>query len=204
MGPRELIRLEAELEYGVLLRGDVIPVTPENTANVSRMTVVRHADGYEMFFREGLSEAERVAFDSLSAELLFTLDVDEVTTLGTSLGTRYPIVDCRWYWIRRVPDPAEFPDVVRRDGRFVVLQNEEVAAEAWSSQCGARAEEVEVETRPEFRRRGYARQVVAAWTHAVLTEGKIALYSHLTANDASRALAASVGATWYADTREYV
>lgn len=204
MTPKELIRLETEVEYDIVLRGDIIPVTPENTAKVSRLTIVRHADGYEMLYREGLSDAERVAFDSIGAERLFALDVDEVTTLGTSLGTTYPIVDCCWYRIRRVPDPTEYPDVVQRDGRFVILQDDEIAAEAYSCETGGRAEEVEVETRAEFRRRGYARQVVAAWAHTVLTEGKIALYSHLTANDASRALAASVGADYFAETREYV
>ncbi|HEX7101095.1 MAG TPA: GNAT family N-acetyltransferase, partial [Nitrolancea sp.] len=113
------------------------------------------------------------------------------------------IIDCCWYVISRLPEPAEFPDVIEHNGRFVIERDGQIVAEAWSSQDGYRAAEVEVKTHSDYRRRGYGRQVVAAWAHHVRRAGKRAFYSHLVANDASRALAKSVGAEWFANTREF-
>jgi GNAT superfamily N-acetyltransferase len=194
MDPRALIRLEVELEYGVALRGDVIPVTADNTRDVPLVTIVRFADGYERLFREGLSGEQRARFT----------DEDAPSFLAASPETLpYRIIDCCWYVIARIPDLSEFPDVTERDGRFVIERGGLIVAEAWSSQDGLYAAEVEVETHSDYRRRGYGRQVVIAWAQHVRRAGKIAFYSHLVSNDASRALAASVGAEWFADTREF-
>jgi len=194
MDPRALIRLEAELEYGVTLRGDVIPVTPENTRDVPLVTAVRFADGSDLLFRDGIPDAEHARFTARGAPQLFASSLEAFA---------YRIIDCRWYVIACIPKSTEFPDVVERDGRFVIERDGRVAATAWSSQDSARAAEVEVETHIDYRRRGYGRQVVAAWAHQTRRDGKIAFYSHLVANDASRALAVSVGAEWFADTREF-
>jgi hypothetical protein len=193
MDARALMRLEAELEYGVALRGDIISVTPENSRDVPLVTIARFAAGDEFLFREGLAEAARARFTECGAPHLFAAAPEAIA---------YRIIDCRWYIIDRIPDRAEFLDVSERDGRFVIERAGQIAAEAWSSQDGLRAAEVEVETHINHRRRGYGRQVVAAWAHAMRHAGKIAFYSHLTTNDASRALAASLGAIWFADTRE--
>ena len=200
MNPVKLIRLEAELEYGVSIRGDTISVTPENTLEVPRVSVARYAGGYLMLFRANLSENERLQFASIGAEALFEARKIDI---ASSRLVAERVVHCNWYCISRIPDPAEFPDVQLRDNQFVVERRGQVAAIAWSAQNDDRAAEVEVETAETFRRQGFGRQVVAAWAHHVRREGKIALYSHLATNDASRSLAASVGAWKYAETREY-
>lgn len=51
------------------------------------------------------------------------------------------------------------------------------------------AHEAGVETLPEFRRRGYARDVVAGWALAVRSLGAVALYSTSWENAASQAVA---------------
>ena len=56
-----------------------------------------------------------------------------------------------------------------------------------------------METHPDHRRQGYARQAVAAWVSQVIGSGRVALYSYKSRNEASRALAHSLGAVWYAD-----
>lgn len=200
MDPVSLIRLEAELEYGVALRGDVIPVTPENTAQVPKLTVARHASGFVVLFRENLAPEARARLAELDEGDLWGLDVESGTARASGMSRA---VHCCWYCIDRTPDSSEFPDVVARDRRFIVECEGEIAAEAWSAQDDGRASEVEVETVQAYRRRGFGRQTVAAWVHHVRSEGKIALYSHLVSNDASRALAASLGAQKYAETREY-
>jgi GNAT superfamily N-acetyltransferase len=194
MDARSLFRLEAELEYSVTLQDDVIPVTPENMRDVPLVTVARFTDAYELLFREGTPDAERARFTQADPARLFA-----------ATPNKFPgrVVDCCWYVIARIPDPAEFPAVIERDGRFVIECDGRIAADAWSSQDGASAAEVEVETHPDYRRRGYGRQVVAAWAHRTRRAGKTAFYSHLVENDGSRSLAASVGAVWFADTREF-
>ena len=200
MNPVELIRLEAELEYGVSIHGDAVPITPENTVEVPSVSVAWYSGGYIMHFRADMSEDLRSQFARISAETLFAArEVD----LALSQFDVERVVHCNWYCITRIPDPAEFPEVVLRDNRFVVERRGQIAASAWSAQNDLRAAEVEVETAEAFRRQGFGRQVVAAWAYYVRREGKIALYSHLATNDASRALAASVGAWKYAETREY-
>jgi len=203
MGPRELIVREAELEYRVAMHGDTIRVTPDNSDNVPRVAIARHAKGYEMLFREGLPDEEKSAFLKCGPERLFSLSDDEISRLGADSASDYRVVDCRWYCIPRIPETTEFPDVVQRDGRFVIERDGQEVAEAWSCETGSRAAEVEVKTLEVYRRRGYARQVVAAWAYATRREGKIAYYSHLTSNAASRALVANLGGVWFSDMREY-
>ena len=55
------------------------------------------------------------------------------------------------------------------------------------------AHEAGVETAPDFRGRGHAAQVVAAWARAVRGMGRVPLYSTSWQNDASRAVARSLG-----------
>ncbi|MGA7669341.1 MAG: GNAT family N-acetyltransferase [Nitrolancea sp.] len=200
MNPVGLIRLETELEYGVELRGDVIPVTETNAADVPRLTVARHDDGYLLLFASTLPPGARAALAAVDERRLFE-SLSEID--ANLLDNVQKTVRCSWYVIGRIPALSEFPDVVERDGRFVIERDGQIVADAWSAQRGERADEVEVETAEAYRRRGYGRQVVAAWTRHVRSAGKIALYSHLVTNDASRALAASVGAQQYAETVEY-
>ncbi len=198
MNPVSLVRLEAELEYGAAIRGDIVPVTPQNASDVPLVTIARYTSGYVRLLRGDLTVAERERLTLLQPDDLFVMLDAQWHELGF---TR--VIHCSWYVINRIPDPAEFPDVLLRDGRFVIEEGGQIAAEAWSSQDGLRAAEVEVETAEPFRRRGFGRQVVAAWTRHVRRDGKIALYSHLQSNQASRALAASLGAWKYAETREF-
>ena len=130
MDPRALLRLEAELEYGVPLQGDIIPVTPENTRDVPLVTIARFADGYELLFREGISDAARAHFTEQDASALLAASPNEFAGR---------VIDCRWYVISRIPDRTAFPDVIGRDGGFVIERDGQIAAEAWSSQNGERA-----------------------------------------------------------------
>jgi predicted GNAT family acetyltransferase len=75
------------------------------------------------------------------------------------------------------------------DGRLASLclsaRNTPIAAEAG------------VETLDEFRGRGYAPAVVAAWARAVREEGRIPLYSTSWDNLASRSVARKLGLVLY-------
>jgi RimJ/RimL family protein N-acetyltransferase len=71
------------------------------------------------------------------------------------------------------------------DGQLVSLGH--------SSRRTPEACELGVDTLPEARRRGYALAATIMWTRMVLQEGLIPLYSTLTDNKASLALAAAAG-----------
>jgi GNAT superfamily N-acetyltransferase len=143
-----------------------------------------------LFFRHDVPETLRTRLVGFSDE-----ELNDAERMRLLLGDIAPVtktIQLCWYTVDRLPDASEFRDVTRRDGRFVVLVNGRVASQAWGECADERAEEVSVATVPEFRGRGYARQVVAAWMHAVMTQGK------------TRALARSVGVTWLADEIEYI
>ncbi len=64
---------------------------------------------------------------------------------------------------------------------------------------GSMAVEAGLETCPEWRGRGHARSVTAAWARAVRERGLHPLYSTDWGNEASRAVAASLGLILYAE-----
>jgi predicted GNAT family acetyltransferase len=92
------------------------------------------------------------------------------------------------------PAPAMALSVVRRgpEDYAAVAAGREVAR-ATSSRSNTLAAELWVHTDPEFQRQGHGGRVAAAWAADVLTAKKIAFYSHLDDNQASRRLAAGLG-----------
>ncbi|HIU32768.1 MAG TPA: GNAT family N-acetyltransferase [Candidatus Caccousia avistercoris] len=80
---------------------------------------------------------------------------------------------------------------------FVYLEGGE-AVSACRSVRAAAGHEAGIETLPASRRRGRGLAVLSAWTIAVLRRGRVPLYSALTTNAASQALAAKAGYRRYA------
>jgi hypothetical protein len=103
-------------------------------------------------------------------------------------------------YLPRCPDLIEFPDVeFEPSNGFVLRQDNQVVAWAFSVRENARCSEVAVETASAYRRRGYARQVTAAWARHVVLEGRQAIYSYKVDNTASAELAASLGVIIFAE-----
>ena len=101
------------------------------------------------------------------------------------------------------PDPAEFADEIRTDEGCAVQVGGMVASIAWSVRENAAAAELAVETAEGHRRRGYARQVAAAWAHEVIKQGKAAYYSYPGGNLASEALARNLGVVEFSIVAAY-
>lgn len=76
---------------------------------------------------------------------------------------------------------------------FGVIVDGRLATVAHSSRRTAQACELGINTLPDARRQGCAKAATLAWTQAVRDEGLEPIYSALTWNDASRALATSCG-----------
>jgi GNAT superfamily N-acetyltransferase len=107
------------------------------------------------------------------------------------------------YAFAHVPAPAEYPDAALHEGAYVIRADGAPMSWAWTQEESEDAAELPVETLPGYRRRGYARQVVAAWAAQVLAQGKVAFYSHEIDNATSEALARSLGMMPYALSVSY-
>jgi GNAT superfamily N-acetyltransferase len=197
--PTELIALNIEIENQIDASGDLRPLPGKESA---LFTISRHAGGHTSFYRHDLPHHIRRQIEALDPETALQ-DHEAVRRI---LG-RYAPCDAvfagKGYHFARVPSSAEFPDAVYRDGCYVILVDGKPVSWAWTADESEQAAELAVETVPKYRRRGYARQVVAAWAAHVLEEGKVAFYSHKVGNTASEALAHSLGVVQYALTTTY-
>jgi len=198
----DLIRLKIELELEGRVIGETLPQSHDPVDPEPLLLISRSATGRRLYFRSDVPDDLRQQLHALDDDGLN--DADTIRTALADVATVTKITHLCWYVVERTPDTSEFPDVTRQDGRFVVLVDEAVAAQAWADQTNELAEEVAVATVTAHRGRGYGRQVVAAWMHSVQTQGKVGFYSHLAANDASRALARSAGVIWLVDEIEYI
>src|SRR6266566_8602189 len=77
------------------------------------------------------------------------------------------------------------------------LMNGLIISTCQSSQENTSAAEAWVRTLPDFRKRGYARQVTAAWAYQLQQQGIIPFYSHRWDNTPSQAVARSLQLTLY-------
>jgi ribosomal protein S18 acetylase RimI-like enzyme len=83
-----------------------------------------------------------------------------------------------------------------------MVENEPVAW-AWSQEKNEKAAELAVEVLPQYRRRGYGRQVASAWANHIIQQRLVAFYSHLHDNVPSQALARSLDVVQYAVSAGY-
>jgi predicted GNAT family acetyltransferase len=93
--------------------------------------------------------------------------------------------------------------VIQRGAAQVIVINGRMVSQAWTERGDEHACELAVETVREYRQRGYARQVAAAWAAGVLDSGRVAFYSHRLVNSASESLARSLGVVQYAVSTAY-
>ncbi|MEK7327888.1 MAG: GNAT family N-acetyltransferase [Chloroflexota bacterium] len=200
MTPLELIELSIRLEYSLDQGGLLVPFT--GSTEQARFIIYRHAGGYVTYFRHDLPEFIQEQILALPRGQAF----DDHETIKRLLAIHAPCRDI-WIggscWFASIPAQGDFPDAALDENRWVIKINGEAVAWAWMVRGNDLAVEVAVETKPEFQRWGFGRQVTAAWARDVMSREQVAFYSYHHDNAASQALAKSLGLVKYADGVAY-
>jgi len=190
----DLIRLNTEIENVVNSDGDLTPISGKDSAIFA---IHRHEGGYVYYFRYDLLPSTRQQIEALAPEEAL-YNHDTVKRILAPYATCNKVFAGRGYHFGRIPSPDEFPDAVLHEGCYVIMADGKPVSWAWTQDGNERAAELAVETLPEYRRRGHARQAVAAWASHVVKGGRVAFFSHEIGNVESEALGRSLGVVHYA------
>jgi GNAT superfamily N-acetyltransferase len=202
MDPRELIDLQICMEYQLDERGLLIPIN--HSSEQAYYIVYQHLEGYVTYFNHELPANLRAQLLQLGPPAAFD-HPDEVRQLITEA-----YLPCKGgediFWsgyFSHTPASANYPDACHHGVTWSVYRDEQEVCRALSIRDNERCAEVYVESLPAYRRRGFGRQVVAAWAMEIMNSGRVALYSYRLKNLASAALASSLGIEWYANVVTY-
>jgi RimJ/RimL family protein N-acetyltransferase len=212
MDALRLVHRQLAIErIGLDADGCLIRLPGPDPDEIARVAAYRHPGGYLVYFRADVPSSTRERIRALGAERAFH-DHDAVTALLAADAACCGVDTFHTYTFPDDLSPHQFPDVVRlgeahrelaeayhpgmalaERAVFAVIRDDQIVSTCTSAREDAHAGEGSVFTVPAYRRRGYGRQVTAAWGHDLLTRGKVALYSHVTDNVASQAVARSLG-----------
>jgi GNAT superfamily N-acetyltransferase len=199
MNPVDLIRLSIEIEHIIDSNGDLVPIPGKESALFS---ISQYQEGYATYFRYDIPAETREQIAAFGPEEA----LNNHQTIRRVLACYTPCKEVfagRGCYFTHIPAPDEFPDVVFHKGCYVIKVKGQPVSWAWTQDESERAAELAVETLPGYRRRGYGRQVVAAWAVDVIRGGQVAFYSHRIGNVASEGLAHSLGVVQYAVSTAY-
>lgn len=203
MDSRVLVELKMELEFGVGPAGDLLPLATNEQDDQPLVLVSRVDSDERLYLREDIPSQVQRQLRDVGAASCFEDEARVRAILDEAIPCQVAR-RIRWYTFARRPDRAEYPDVIRRGDRFVIVIDGREVAWAETDWENDRAAEVSIETLEGYWRRGFARQVTAAWAAAMLDAGKVGFYSHRMTNEASRAVAVSLSLTHLSDEVEYI
>lgn len=195
-----LIRLNTEIEHDLTQYGDLVPLPGKDPL---LLLANRHQDGYVFYYRQHVPAALRAQIDALGPQRVFD-DDNAVQSILASYAPYTRLVEGVGGYFAEMPTPDAFNDVVLEGDSYQIEIDGQAVSRAWSWFESDQAAELVVEALPDFRRHGYARQVAAAWAAGVMQAGRVAFYSYLADNDASAALARSLGVVEYATWVAYL
>jgi GNAT superfamily N-acetyltransferase len=191
------------------------PIPCPNPDTLARFYIAQHTDGgrFSRFIRYDVPESiQRRLLEVPPQEALHQHDRVQAILGPPSSGEDFHYGES--CICPNTFTPGDYPDVVRLtddhrpliDGYdaeidlsdspvFAVVVDGKIVSSCQSSRENEEAAEAWVRTLPEYRRRGFARQVTAAWAANAGEQGKLPFYSYRMENTASRAVARSLGLT---------
>lgn len=205
-----LIQIHLELECITFdHRGDLLRLACPEPNEIPRVYVGHHAQGYVTLFHHDLAPALREEINAVTPELTLQ-EPDRVRTILAREAPCAKIWDNKSYVFDKRISPDMFPNVTRIDHTrsglfadasglvaqptFAIVQNGEIVSRCESSRENKHAAEAAVQTKEEYRGRGFARQTCLAWASDIQARNKIAFYSPKSEDTACQALAQSLGA----------
>jgi len=183
---------------------------------IPRLYLAQHDNGFLKCFREDLPAHIRQRLIKFQPEQILN-DPETIKTLLVEDAPCEEIMQGKSYLFPNTLTPEDFLDVFQLGAThqsqfeqfapgealspwpvYAVIANGRIVSTCQSSQENTSAAEAWVRTLPDFRRRGYAQQVTAAWAYHLQQRGKHPFYSHRWDNKASEAVARSLQLTLYA------
>ena len=207
----QLIHLQLAVEcIGFDQQGLLIRIPGPDPDDIARVYVFRHEGGYSLYFGQDLPPAFRERIQAKGPHTAFS-NPDVVKAILDEHSPCKEGFTGQTYQFPDTLDPGQFPDAIRlteehrslieqyhpgmkTDHRavFAVLRDGSIVSTCVSARESEQAAEAYVYTVAEHRRRGFGRQVAAAWAGHIRECGKIPLYSHTWENVASRGVAQSL------------
>lgn len=219
MTDQELMRVHVETLFTHGPDGRMLRVNEPNGKDAPRFFLGRTIHGNDWRFRHDIDDDLRRELESLCRAAPATGELRS-TTFDEMILSRFEPVGRTWAG-PAYRFPSELPtsaavriteenrdllspyleawldDVAVGKPMFVSLLGGRAVSICCSVRMTSVAHEVGVETVPEFRGRGFATPVVAAWASAVRDLNRIPLYSTSWQNDASQAVARKLGLIQY-------
>ncbi len=195
--------MQLELEcIGFNEVNDLVRISGPNPDDISQLYVARDSSGQRLFFRADVPESIRKKILSLPADALWQNQAvqDLLECKNTFLGKTYTFpstagdeshssVICLSEIHERAANAYDDKMDFRSRPVYALFLNGIIVATCQSSRENNHCAEAWVRTLPEYRRRGFGRQVTAVWARAVRLQNKIPFYSHSLDNAASQSLA---------------
>jgi hypothetical protein len=172
---------------------------------------VQHTAGYTMWLKHDLPVTLQITLRALPAEYAFH-DHDAVIQMLAAYAPCKEVWQGIGYLFPQPRTPVAAPEVVRlteahrelieqyasgmivdKHAVFGIIADRRLVATCESSRENELGGEAWVQTLPEYRSRGYARQTTAAWAHNLQAQHKTPYYNQKHTNTASQALARSLG-----------
>ena len=187
----EFVKIHLELECVRLDANHFMSqIQCPNPDGLFRFYATQHEHGYSRYYRHDLSKPVYEKLSQLPAEECFNVEkVKNVLALDSSCEDMH---EGKSYVFPNILTIADYPDVEFSETAAYIVRDGEVVSSCTSSRENASAAEAWVFTEPDYRGRGYARQVTAAWAHRLQRRGKIPFYSHHRTNLISEAVARSL------------
>ena len=213
------MRLHVETLFPLDASGRMVKVRPEGR-DAPRFFLGRTKEGNAWWFREGLDDELVAALEALCLRESSSQSITGPPPGHTEferLLSDYSPVENRWAGpAYRFPDDGAttaetvlvteenadvlipyledwFEDVQDCQPFVALLENGRAVSMCTTVRTTGHADEAGVDTHPDFRGRGFAGHVVAAWADAVARLGRTPLYSTSRENEASQAVARKLG-----------
>lgn len=219
---KRLLFLHMRLEcVGIDVRGDMVRIPGDEPDGIARLYLAKIPGDVFYAYRFDVPLDIRSQIDVLSVETRLH-DHGRVKQILEAHAPCMHVHYGRSYVFPAIPPKNDYPDVIEVDefsqslfdlfeppgGKqahavFAVLKDGKIVSACQSSRENERAGEAWVRTSPEYRGRGYARQVVSAWAVSLLQQNKTPFYSHVNNNLASKGLAESLGLVQYISDTGY-